>query len=147
MKIYVDIIIIITFPLIFFFRIDLYQLLKPLLSQYCRECGRDLSKIEGVLDHESQEIDLPPIMPINRELRYYKKVCTCGCCNRDYAPHRRGGNAITYCKNIRAIATYLSFVQCMPYERLQSLFATMFNVSISQGKLANIVREMLDKSR
>ena len=35
----------------------------------------------------------------------------------------------------------------MPYERLQSLFATMFNVSISQGTLANIVREMLDKSR
>ena len=35
----------------------------------------------------------------------------------------------------------------MPYERLQSLFATMFNVSISQGTLVNIVREMLDKSR
>ena len=86
-------------------------------------------------------------MPVYRERRYYKKVCTCGCCNRDYAPRRRGGNAITFGKNIRAIATYLSVVQCMPYERLQSLFATMFNVSISQGTLANIVREMLDKSR
>ena len=35
----------------------------------------------------------------------------------------------------------------MPYERLQSLFATMFNVRISQGTLVNIVRETLDKSR
>ncbi len=35
----------------------------------------------------------------------------------------------------------------MPYERLQSLFATMFNVRISQGTLVNIVREALDKSR
>ena len=35
----------------------------------------------------------------------------------------------------------------MPYERLQSLFETMFNVRISQGTLANIVREMLEKSR
>ena len=35
----------------------------------------------------------------------------------------------------------------MPYERLQSLFATMFNVTISHGTLANIVREMLDKSQ
>lgn len=35
----------------------------------------------------------------------------------------------------------------MPYERLQSLFATMFDVSISQGSLANIVREMLDRSK
>ena len=50
-------------------------------------------------------------------------------------------------QNIRAVATYLSVVQCMPYERLQSLFETMFNVRISQGTLANIVHEMLDKSR
>ena len=79
--------------------------------------------------------------------RFYKKVCTCGCCNRDYTPRKRGGNAITFGRNIRAVATYLNVVQCMPYERLQSLFETMFNVRISQGTLANIVREMLDKSR
>lgn len=35
----------------------------------------------------------------------------------------------------------------MPYERLQSLLATIFNVSVSQRILVNIVREMLDKSR
>lgn len=127
--------------------VDTPDEIEEVSSQYCRECGRDLSEIEGVLDYVRQEIDLPPIMPVYRERRFYRKVCTCGCCNRDYAPRRRGGNAITFGKNIRAIATYLSVVQCMPYRRLQSLFATMFNVSISQGTLANIVREMLDKSR
>ena len=127
--------------------VDTPDEIEEVSSQYCRECGRDLSEIEGVLDYVTQGIDLPPIIPIYRERRFYKKVCTCGCCNRDYAPRRRGGNAITFGKNIRAIAPYLSVVQCMPYERLQSLFATMFNVSISQGTLANIVREMLDKSR
>ena len=127
--------------------VDTPDEIEELSSQYCRECGRDLSEIEGVLDYVRQEIDLPPIMPVYRERRFYRKVCTCGCCNRDYAPRRRGGNAITFGKNIRAIATYLSVLQCMPYRRLQSLFATMFNVSISQGTLANIVREMLDKSR
>ena len=116
-------------------------------SRYCRKCGRDLSEVDGEFDYVTQEIDLPPIMPVYRERRFYKKVCACGCCNRDYAPRRRGGNAITFGKNIRAIATYLCVVQCMPYERLRSLFATLFNVSISQGTLANIVREMLDKSR
>ncbi len=116
-------------------------------SQFCTECGRDLSDVDGVLDYVIQEIDLPPIKPIYRERRFYKKVCACGCCNRDYAPRKRGGNAITFGKNIRAAATYLSVVQCMPYERLQSLFETMFNVRVSQGTLANIVREMLDKSR
>lgn len=116
-------------------------------SQYCTQCGRDLSDIEGVLDYVTQEIDLPPIRPIYRERRFYKKVCSCGCCNRGYEPRHKGGNAITFGKNIRAVATYLSVVQCMPYERLQSLFATMLNVTISQGTLANIVREMLDKSK
>ena len=121
--------------------------IREVSSRYCSECGRDLSGVEGELDYVSQEIDLPQIQPIYRERRFYKKVCSCGCCNRDYAPRRRGGNAIVFGKNIRAIATYLSVVQCMPYERLQSLFETMFNVRISQGTLANIVREMLEKSR
>ncbi len=35
----------------------------------------------------------------------------------------------------------------MPYERLQSLFETMFNVRISQGTPANIIREILEKAR
>lgn len=116
-------------------------------SQYCIQCGRDLSDIEGELDYVTQEIDLPPIRQIYRERRFYKKVCSCDCYNRGYEPRRKGGNAITFGRNIRAIAAYLSVVQCMPYERLQSLFATMFNVTISQGSLANIVREMLDRSK
>lgn len=121
--------------------------IENIASQLCSECGRDLSNVEGELDYVMQEIDLPPIQTIYCERRFYKKVCACGCCNRDYAPRRRGGNAITFGRNIRAVATYLSVVQYMPYERLQSLFETMFNVRISQGTLANIVREMLDKSR
>ncbi len=121
--------------------------IENMASQFCRECGRNLSDVQGELDYVTQEIDLPQIQPIYPERRFYKKVCTCGCCNRDYAPRKRGGNAITFGKNIRAVATYLSVVQCMPYERLQSLFKTMFNIRISQGTLANIVREMLEKSR
>ena len=127
--------------------VDTPDEIEEVSSRYCRECGRDLSEIEGELDYVMQEVDLPVIRPIYRERRFYKKVCSCGCCNRDYAPRKRGGNAVTFGRNIRAIATYLSVVQCMPYERLQSLFATMFNVSISQGTLANIVRGMLEKSK
>ena len=127
--------------------VDTPDEIEEVSSRYCRECGRDLSEIEGELDYVMQEVDLPVVRPIYRERRFYKKVCSCGCCNRDYAPRKRGGNAVTFGRNIRAIATYLSVVQCMPYERLQSLFATMFNVSISQGTLANIVRGMLEKSK
>lgn len=121
--------------------------IETVQAQYCQSCGRDLSDVEGELDYVSQEVDLPPVTPIYRERRFYKKVCACGCCNRGYEPRRKGGNSVTFGKNVRAIVTYLSVVQCMPYQRLQSLFRTLFNLDISQGTLANIVREMLDKSR
>ncbi len=121
--------------------------IQEVSSGYCSECGRDLSGVEGELDYVSQEIDLPQIRPIYRERRFYKKSVAA-----DVAiviMHRVAGEVMPLlsAKNIRAIATYLSVVQCMPYERLQSLFATMFNVRISQGTLVNIVREALDKSR
>lgn len=121
--------------------------IETVQAQYCQSCGRDLSDIEGELDYVLQEVDLPPVMPIYRERRFSKKVCTCGCCNRGYEPRRKGGNSVTFGKNVRAIVTYLSVVQCMPYQRLQSLFRILFNLDISQGTLANIVREMLYKSR
>lgn len=42
-------------------------------SQYRQSCGRDLSDIEGELDYMTQEIDLPPIRPVYRERRFYKR--------------------------------------------------------------------------
>lgn len=42
-------------------------------SQFCTECGRNLSDVEGVLDYVTQEIDLPQIRPVYRERRFYKK--------------------------------------------------------------------------
>ncbi|MDR2915091.1 MAG: IS66 family transposase [Tannerella sp.] len=116
------------------------------MAEVCSRCGQSLEEVEGVLEHVTQEIDLPSIHPILRERRFYKKVCTCGCSN-SYAPRGKGGNAVTFGENIRAIATYLSVVQCVPYQRLQSLFSNLFNIEISQGTLANIIREMLDKSK
>ena len=121
--------------------------IEEVSAHYCRECGRDLSDIKGELDYRRQEVDLPPVAPIYRETRFYKKVCACGCCNTGYAPRKRGGNAVTFGKRVKAIATYLSVVQCVPYERLQSMFDTVFNIKISQGTLANIVKEMLEKSK
>ena len=127
--------------------VDVPDEIEDVSAHYCRECGRNLSDIKGEFDYRMQEVDIPPVAPIYRETRFYKKVCTCGCCNTGYAPRKRGGNAVTFGKHVRAIATYMSVVQCMPYERLQAMFDTVFNIRISQGTLVNIVKEMLEKSR
>lgn len=127
--------------------VDIPDEIEEVVAHYCRECGRDLSDIKGELDYRKQEVDIPPVTPVYRETRFYKKVCTCGCCNTGYKPRKRGGNAVTFGKRVRAIATYMSVVQCMPYERLQAMFDTVFNIKISQGTLVNIVKEMLEKSK
>lgn len=53
-----------------------------LLSRYYREYGCDLYAIKGEPDYATWEIDFFPIIPVCREHRFYKKVCTCGCCPR-----------------------------------------------------------------
>ncbi len=115
--------------------------------QYCKNCGKDISDMKGRLVLTTQEIDLPKdIKPTVTERRYYEKVCTCGCCNRSYAP-KKGGNPVTFGKNIRALITYLNIVQCIPYERLQSLMAEVFGVCLSQGTIKNIIDDMMERSK
>ena len=54
------------------------------MSEYCRNCGRNLSCVEGELDYVSQVVDLSAVAPIITEYRHYRK--TCRCCNKGYAP-------------------------------------------------------------
>ena len=115
------------------------------MSHYCTECGRDLSNVEPELDYVTQEVDLPVFGPVITEHRHYMKRCTCGCLNKGYAPRKRGSQ-VTFGKRIKAIVTYLNIVQCLPYERLQTLMREMFSVEMSQGTVNNIVREALKKS-
>lgn len=109
-------------------------------SHYCQHCGRDISALEATLEYTTQEIDMPLIVPTIREYRHSAKVCSCGYHNRPYAPKKRGGNEITFGKNIQALVTYLNVVQCVPYERLQSLLKTIFGIEMSQGTISNIIQ-------
>jgi len=83
-------------------KVELPDEIENVSSRFCRECGRYLAYVQGEPDYVTQKIDLPPITPIYYERRFNKNVCAYGCCNRDYAPRKRDGNAITFGKNIRA---------------------------------------------
>ena len=98
---------------------DLRDEIEVVPSMSCRECGRDLEDVEGEPDYLTQEVGLPPITPVYRT-HIYNKVYTCGCCNRDCAPWKTGGNVITLGNAIRAVATCPSVVRCMPYGRPQA---------------------------
>lgn len=115
-------------------------------SNYCTACGADLSSSERVLDYTTQEIDIPQIEPVIREHRHYLKVCSCGCKNRPYAPRGRGGNAVVFGKNVRALVVYYSVVQCIPYQRMESMLKNVFGIDMSQGTMRNIIQEARKKS-
>lgn len=116
------------------------------VSNYCIQCGRDLSDVDAVAEYTTQEIDTPLVQPIIREHRHYSKVCTCGCLNRSYASRNKGGNAVTFGKNIQALVVYYNVVQCVPYERLQSMLKTVFGIEMSQGTISNIIQEAKKKA-
>ncbi|MEG1902746.1 MAG: IS66 family transposase, partial [Clostridium sp.] len=115
-------------------------------SCFCTNCGRDLSDIESTLEYTTQKIDIPLTSPIISEHRYRAKICNCGCCNRSYAPKKKGGNDVTFGKNIQALVAYLNVVQCVPYERLQSMLNTIFSVDMSQGTIKNIIARAKEKA-
>lgn len=115
--------------------------------RYCTGCGRSLDDIKGCLVYTTQEMDLPAaIAPTVTEHRHYEKVFTCGCHNHGYAPKKRGGSPITYGKTIRALVTYLHIVQCVPYDRLQTIMRKLFSVPMSQETIKNIIDDTKKKA-
>lgn len=98
------------------------------------------------MEYTTQEIDTPLVEPLIREHRHYAKICTCGHHNRSYVPRKRGGNAVSFGKNIQALVIYYHVVQCVPYERLQSMFKAVFGIEMSQGTISNIIRSARKKA-
>lgn len=114
---------------------------------YCRECGASLADAERKLDYVTQTIDIPLAPAFVTEHRHYVSVCACGCRNRASEPRKRGGNAVQYGPNLKALVVYLSEVQCVPFERLQSLLEQVHSVHLSQGTIRNILQEANRKAQ
>lgn len=112
---------------------------------FCTSCGRDISQVESSLEYTTQEIDLPLPQPVIREHRHYSRICTCGCNNRSFAP-RKGGNAVTFSKNIQGLVAYFNTVQCIPYDRLQAMLKSVFFIEMSQGTINNIIQAARKKA-
>lgn len=72
---------------------------EDIQPNYCRECGRELSDIEGVEEYR-EECAGVKITPVVKRLRFLNKTCTCGCCNR--VEYTRRKNPVYLSSEIRA---------------------------------------------
>lgn len=105
---------------------------------YCRECGRELSDIEGVEEYREECVGVR-IIPVLKRRRFLKKTCTCGCCNRmDYEKRK---NPVYLSSEIRALVVYLNIVMCMPYNRIKSFLHDVMHIDISEGSIRNFIED------
>lgn len=113
---------------------------------FCTRCGNDLSAIQGSVVEIRQVFDVPmPILPIVTEHQLIGKQCSCGhCCQTDFPKEVR--SRVSYGTNIRALVTYLSCIQCIPYKRLTEVLRDCFGITLSQGTIDNILKDVSDKS-
>ena len=102
---------------------------------YCKCCGRPLEGVECRKIRKTQVMDIRFVMETTEE-QYYEKVCQCGCVNNCDAPNCR----IKYGDNLRALVTYLSVVQCIPFKRIAELISDLCGQKISEGTIQNILK-------
>jgi transposase len=92
---------------------------------------------ETVSEHDM--IELPAIKPwIERHRRLAVRCPTCG--TRVVAPVPDAAKRTPFGPRVHAMATYLKTFQALSYERLQSAFADLFGLTLSQGGLMNMLR-------
>ena len=75
---------------------------------YCRECGRELSDIEGVEEYREECVGVR-IVPVVKRLSFLNKTCTCGCRNR--VKYTRRKNPVYLSSEIRALVVCLNAVK------------------------------------
>lgn len=116
---------------------------EDIQPNYCRECGRDLSGIEGTEEYREECVGVR-IMPIVKRVRFLNKTCTCGCCNRiDYKKRK---NPVYLSSEIRALVVYFNVVMCMPYNRIKSFLYDVMHIDLSEGSIRNFIEDAGEKA-
>ena len=116
---------------------------EDIQPNYCRECGRELSGIEGKEEYREECVGVR-IIPVIKRFRFLNKTCTCGCCN--HVEYTKRKNPVYLSSEIRALVVYLNIVMCMPYNRIISFLHDVMHIDISEGSIRNFIEDAGDKA-
>ena len=98
-------------------------------------CGQSLSKLNSYGYATRQVWDLL-INTIITEHRAHRAICTCGKKHKANFPKNVTNNT-QYGDKIKAIASYFSQYQLIPFERTKEMFKDIFNLDLSAGTVCN----------
>ena len=117
-----------------------------LKSGYCSLCGEELNPNHQRLISKRQVIEIPPIQAIYKEYRQFGCTCT-KCGNFQKASYPRGVNApIQYGASVVSLISYFNIYQYIPYLRIKQLFKDVFDISISEGSIQNLLNKVAKKA-
>jgi transposase-like protein len=94
---------------------------------------------------EKWSIDIPPVVPQLTHHRIIGKYCSCGCLAKGQAPSHVKG-FVSYGSNLKAMVAYLNTEHHIPYKRLCEIVKNLFNLSISEGTIHNLLQSMKSSS-
>jgi len=112
------------------------------IADACGHCGADVSSASQRCRHRYDHIDLPPIRPVVTRVELFGGRC--GGCGRRYRAEAPAGMqpGTPFGPGIRSLLAYLHHSHHVGFERLSRLAAEMFDLTISEGAIANIFRRM-----
>ena len=108
----------------------------------CPQCGEKVTTAAQKLQSVYEKIELPPIRPIITRIERYGGQCAC--CQTEYvAPVPLGMEpGSPFGSSIQSLVTYLRYTHAISYERLSSIFASVFGLKISEGAIANLLEKV-----
>jgi len=111
----------------------------------CENCASELAGVSPLGYERRQEFDLPEVQPIVIEHQVEIKTCPhCGCQTKGKFPADIT-QPVQYGPRVKAMASYLSHYQLLPYARLQEFFEDVFKLPLSEGTLFNINKVCYEK--
>ena len=108
----------------------------------CPQCGGAFTEADQKLSAEYDKIEMPPIRPKVTRVHLYS--CTCKSCGVTYkAPAPQGfEEGSPFGRSVEGLMTYLRYNHHISYKRLSEIFTHLFDLSVSQGGIANIFKRL-----
>ena len=107
----------------------------------CPDCGKVHSSDAFVLQSKRQVVDIPPIQTSVTEHQVYQLQCSCGYLSTGKFP--AGVTApVQYGSRLTSFVSYLSTRQYIPFGRLPELLKCIYNVSLSEGTIYNMLNRV-----
>jgi transposase len=113
------------------------------VPEACGGCGVVFTDtITDEVIARSQVVDIPPIVPVVTEYQAIARTCACGHTTKGQLPPEAGcTGTVQIGTNASSLLVYLNSAHHLPYQRLQQVASDLFNLSLSQGSIANKLEE------